>query len=66
MSRLDDGVGEGGFDEGFFDVAFAVVVHEFAELGMEDGTIDEMLEVGFAKGECGFDHILPNGVSILC
>jgi hypothetical protein len=65
MRGLEDGVWEGGFGEGLFDIAFTVVVHEFAESGMEDRAVDELPEVGFGEGECSFDHILPKGFSIV-
>jgi hypothetical protein len=28
---------------------------------MEDRAVNEVLEVGFGEGECGFDHILSKG-----
>lgn len=39
---LEDSVVETAFDEVLFDVALAVVVEEFAELGIEDGGVDEV------------------------
>ena len=58
---LEDGVGEAGFGEVFFDVALAVVVHEFAEDGVEDGGVDE---VGDVVMEGGVDHVVSGFVSL--
>ena len=60
MGGLEDGVGEAGFDEVFFDVALAVVVHEFAEDGVQDGGVDE---VGDVVVEGGVDYIVSKIVS---
>ena len=57
---LEDGVGEGGLDEALLDVALAVVVEEFAELGVQHAAEDEVFEGGgvAARGvvECSVDH----------
>ena len=55
MRGLENGVGEAGFDEVFFDVALAVVVHEFAQHGVQDGGVDE---VGDVVVERGIDHVV--------
>lgn len=59
MGGLEDGVGEAGFNEVFFDVALAVMVHEFAEGGVQDGGVDE---VGGVVVERGVDHVVA-GIS---
>lgn len=61
MGGLENGVGKAGFDEVFFDVALAVVVHEFAEDGVEDGGVDEM---GCVVAEGGVDHVVSGFVSL--
>ena len=60
VGRLEDGVGEAGFDEIFLDIALAVVVQEFAEDGVEDGGVDEVGDVVVARG---VDHVVPRFVS---
>ena len=60
MGGLEDGVGEARFNEIFFDVALAVVVHEFAEDGVQDGGVDE---VGDVVVEGGVDHVVSRIVS---
>ena len=62
MGGLEDGVGKAGFNEVFFDVALAVVIHEFAEDGVEDGGVDE---VGGVVAERGVDHVVSKIVSWL-
>ena len=61
VGGLEDGVGEAGFDEVFFDVALAVVVHEFAEDGVEDGGVDEVGDVVVKRG---VDHVV-SGIGIV-
>ena len=60
MRRLEDSVGEAGFNEVFFDVALTVVVQEFAEDGVEDGRVDEVGDVVVARG---VDHVVSRFVS---
>ena len=60
MGGLEDGVGEAGFNEVFFDVALTVVVQEFAEDGVEDGGVDEVGDVVVARG---VDHVVSRFVS---
>ena len=60
VGGLEDSVGQAGFDEVFFDVALAVVVHEFAEDGVQDGGVDE---VGDVVVEGGVDHVISRFVS---
>ena len=60
MRRLEDSVGEAGFDEVFFNVALAVVVQEFAEDGVEDGGVDEVGDVVVARG---VDQVVSRFVS---
>ena len=61
MGGLEDGVWEAGFDEVFFDIALAFVVHEFAEDGVQDGGVDE---VGDVVVERGVDHVVA-GIRIV-
>lgn len=39
----------------FFDIAFVVVIKEFAEKGVEDRGIDTMLDLG---RNSGIDHVI--------
>ena len=60
MGGLEDGIGEAGFDEVFFDIALAVVVQQFAEDGVEDGGVDEVGDVVVTRG---VDHVVSRFVS---
>ena len=55
MTGLEDRKGEAGFDQVFFYVALAVVIHQFAEDGMQHAAVDEVLDFG-ADG--GVDHVI--------
>lgn len=56
---MDYSVWEAGFDEVFFDVAFGVVVEEFAERGVQDAGVEEVFQLaaGEGLGEGGVDDV---------
>ena len=55
MGGLEDGIGQAGLDQCFLNVALAVVVQEFAQGGVQDGGVDEVLDV---IGQSRFDHVV--------
>ena len=54
MAGLQDSVGHSRLYQSFFNVALAVVLEKLAELGVDDGGEDEVLDFVV---EGGFDHV---------
>lgn len=44
MARLDDGILQPGLDQIFLDIPLAVMVHQLAQLRLQHGGLDEVLE----------------------
>ena len=61
MAELQDSVRHSRLYQSFFNVALAVVLEELAELGVDDGGEDEVLDFVV---EGGFDHVFARRLEV--